>query len=229
MPTTPQPNDVLRRWFDDSLTMLDPWVAAWTNAANAAGAATSAAPNAWLSATSPTAWAAAMTPTPAPTAATSRHHGHDHGHHDHDDHHCDHSHGCCGDRCGARDADLVLVARVGERRIVPLALHNEWRRERPVALSVSSFRPCDPCSEPLDISVTTNPGEEITLAPCSTTVVDVIVELPDKQGEAAQLTRCSTVYGDISTDGCARPVRLAVVVLAHDCDAHEIDCCGCGC
>lgn len=191
MATTPQPNDVLRRMFDDSMAMLDPWMSAWTNATTLA----------------------------APTTQRDTHRKHEHEH-------------CrCGDGCGctARDADLVLVARVGERRVVPLVIHNEWRRERPITIGVSAFHPCDPCAEDVEIAVTTQPHGELVLPPCSRTVVDVIVALPDKNRENTPLTRCTTVYGDISTDGCARPVRLAVVVLPADCDAHEIDCCGCGC
>jgi hypothetical protein len=202
MSTTPQPNDVLRRLFDDSMTMLDPWMAAWTNATTLA-----------------------MPTIQNPTVQKD-------SHRDHSGCTCSgREHECQSHRCGckASDADLVLVARVGERRVVPLVLHNEWRRERPITIGVSAFRPCDPCSEDVEISVTTEPHGEITLAPCSRTVVDVIVALPEGKREQTQLTRCTTVYGDISTDGCARPVRLAVVVLPRDCDAHEIDCCGCGC
>ena len=199
MAATPAPNDVLRRMLDDSLTMLDPWLSAWNNAVTAA--------------------------TPAP--ARSERHGHEHHGHEHHGHErCTCEGGCrCG--CGSRDADLVLVARVGERRIVPLSLHNEWRRERAITVSVSAFRPCDPCAEDVEIAVTTAPHGEITLPPCSRTVVDVIVTLPDKNREKKPLTCCTTLYGDISTDGCARPVRLAVVVLPAECDAHEVDCCGC--
>jgi len=197
-PTTPTPNDVLRRWFDDSMTMLDPWVSAWTSAAAPAA-------------------------TPKSTA-----HGHDGcscAGREHE--HACQCHGACN--CTARDADLVIVARVGERRVIPLVLHNEWRRERPVTIGVSAFRPCDPCAEDVEIAVTAAPHGELVLAPCSRTVVDVIVTLPEKGREKNPLTRCTTVYGDISTDGCARPIRLAVVVLPRDCDAHEVDCCGCGC
>jgi hypothetical protein len=198
-PTTPTPNDVLRRWFDDSMTMLDPWVSAWTTAA---------------------------TPQAVPKKAR-------HGHHDCNCDGREHAHSCgchdggCG--CTARDADLVIVARVGERRVIPLVLHNEWRRERPVTIGVSAFRPCDPCAEDVEIAVDTEPRGELVLAACSRTVVDIIVALPDKNRDKMPLTRCTTMYGDISTDGCARPVRLAVVVLPRECDAHEIDCCGCGC
>jgi hypothetical protein len=199
--------------FDDSMTMLDPWLSAWTNAA------------------------AVVTPT-QPDPRSQHKHGHEHGPEDGHDHGHQHDRCNCGSGCGcsARDADLVLVARVGERRVVPLVLHNEWRRERPITIGVSAFRPCDPCAEEVEIAVSTQPGGEVVLPPCSRTVVEVLVALPDKlrdvadNGEQRRLTRCTTVYGDISTDGCARPVRLAVVVLPPDCDAHEIDCCGCcGC
>jgi hypothetical protein len=203
MPTTNQPNDVLRRWFDDSMTMLDPWMTAWTNATTTAPPATRKDPHR------------------EHDGCTCSAHEHEH----------EHSCGCHGTGCGcsARDADLVIVARIGERRVVPLVLHNEWRRERPITVGVSAFRPCDPCSEDVEIAVTSRPTGEVVLAPCSRTVIDIIVDLPDLNREKAPLTRCTTVYGDISTDGCARPVRLAVVVLPHECDAHEIDCCGCSC
>jgi hypothetical protein len=205
-PTTPTPNDVLRRWFDDSMTMLDPWVSAWTTAASSAAstAATTLAP---------------------PKSATHRADGCSCAGGEHA--HACHCHGSCD--CTARDADLLIVARVGERRIIPLVLHNEWRRERPVTIGVSAFRPCDPCADDVEISVATAPTGELVLPPCSRTVVDVIVTLPEKGRDKNPFTRSTTVYGDISTDGCARPVRLAVVVLPRDCDAHDIDCCGCGC
>jgi hypothetical protein len=41
---------------------------------------------------------------------------------------------------------------------------------------------------------------------------------------------CASAYADVRFEGCARPQRVAVVVLPADCDAVEVGCdCGCCC
>jgi hypothetical protein len=45
----------------------------------------------------------------------------------------------CACRCCVTDADLVVEARVGERRVIPIVIENAWRRERDVELELSSW------------------------------------------------------------------------------------------
>ena len=39
---------------------------------------------------------------------------------------------------------------------------------------------------------------------------------------------CSTAYADVRFEGCARPQRVALVVLPAECDPVDVGC-GCGC
>ena len=45
----------------------------------------------------------------------------------------------CRCRCCVGSADLLVRARVGERRIVPIVIENAWRRQREVELELSSW------------------------------------------------------------------------------------------
>ena len=41
---------------------------------------------------------------------------------------------------------------------------------------------------------------------------------------------CVSAYADVRFEGCARPQRVAVVVLPAECDAVDVGCdCGCCC
>jgi hypothetical protein len=57
--------------------------------------------------------------------------------------------------------------------------------------------------------------------------VDVVVGAPRR---TADVQSCVSAYADIRFEGCARPQRVAVVVLPAECDAVELGCdCGCCC
>jgi hypothetical protein len=45
----------------------------------------------------------------------------------------------CTCRCCVDDADLILEARVGERRVISLEIENTWRRPRDIELELSSW------------------------------------------------------------------------------------------
>jgi hypothetical protein len=52
-------------------------------------------------------------------------------------------------------------------------------------------------------------------------------ELPDRR--VPDVEHCEVFYADLRIEGCdQRPVRLALVLLPRDCEAHPVDC-GCGC
>lgn len=172
------------------------------------------------------------------------------GHH----HHHDHRHGpcdCrddCGDACDCcvPDADVVLHARAGERRVVPLHLHNAWRRERQVTLGVGPWHVCS--GDGLTV-IAVLEEEELTLQACEDRVVRLVVGVSATKDDGAEpgvdegsheapgqgrLSRdvdgCASAYADLRFEGCARPLRVAVVVSPAACDPVEVGCdCGCCC
>jgi len=96
------------------------------------------------------------------------------------------AHGSSTCRCGGAcsccvpDADVVVHTRVGERRIVPLALHNSWRRERPVTLAVGPWH----VSSDTDLAVVAVLEEEqLTLAPCEDRIVRLVLGITTTTGD----------------------------------------------
>ena len=188
---------------------------------------------------------------------------HDHGHRrEHGHHHHDHRHGPCDCRDGSRDdcrdacrdacdccvpdADVVLHARVGERRVVPLHLHNAWRRERQVTLGVGPWHVCS--GDGLTV-IAVLEEEQLTLQACEDRVVRLVVgvsatkddggepgvdegshEAPGQGRLSRDVDGCASAYADLRFEGCARPLRVAVVVSPADCDPVEVGCdCDCCC
>lgn len=173
-------------------------------------------------------------------------HDHDcHCHHRHHGHHKD----CCGDvcECCVPQADVVVHARVGERRVIPFRLHNAWRREREVTLAVGPWHVCS--GEGL-VVVAVLEEESLVLKPCEDRIVRlglaVMAEADAVVGESGDtaaaeggrldashrftrdLDACASAYADVRFEGCARPQRIAVVVRPTDCDAVGVTCdCGC--
>ena len=168
------------------------------------------------------------------------------------------THGCgcpscrsdpCACRCCVADCDLLIEARVGERRIIPVTIENHWRRERPIELELSSWtRITDDVVVRGEILTET----AFTLAPCGEahSVIGVTVGLGDRttpsdtkananpvrDGQDANAQRllpdldhCGVAYADLRIKGCdLRSIRIAVAVLPRDCDAYVVDC-ACGC
>lgn len=176
-------------------------------------------------------------------------HTHGHKHHHHKRHH-DHGCGCgcehrcdrrpCGDddcrcRCYVVNADLVIYVRAGERRIVPLVIDNNRRRERHIRLELSDF--ASKGGSPTSVtSRLLSPGE-FTLEPCQEQ--EVVMEIDVAQvtvGDEHQagerfldVDDCEVAYADLRIVGCDnRPIRIAVAILPRDCHAYRIDC-SCGC
>lgn len=209
----------VRQWADQSQTLWDQSQAFW--------APLTAAP------------ATAMSPPAA-------HPGHDpHGRHHHDhEHHHDHDHchddcectcQCTDCRCCVPAADVVVHARIGERRVVPFQLTNRWRREHTVNLEVGPWHVCG--GDGLVVTATM-PEETLTLAPCQDAVVRLTIEVDLKGNSDGQDTTnvpgtpgaatCLSAYADVRFEGCARPQRVAVVVSPDHCDAIDVGCdCGC--
>lgn len=143
---------------------------------------------------------------------------------------CDHCR-CCG--C-ADDVDVLVEARVGERRLVPISVHNPRRRATTVTLTPGPWTSCSDGAPPVKAAVV--PGGEVTLEPCETREVVLVLVIGEGQqedpgaGEPRGDVRCCTVSTcDIALDGCGERVRVAVAVLPLDCGALDVTCCDCGC
>ena len=148
----------------------------------------------------------------------------------------------CHCRCCVVNADLVVYVRAGERRIVPLVIDNDRRRERHIRLELSDFASKGGSST----SVTSRllSPEEFTLAPCQER--EVVIEINVASVAASEsdahagdtkeagerlldVDDCAVAYADLRIVGCDnRPIRIAVATLPRDCHAYHVDCtCGC--
>jgi hypothetical protein len=127
-----------------------------------------------------------------------KHHGHDkhHGYHRHDDDcGCGYDDYCgCGEKCECRscrrddchcrccivDADLVVHTRLGERRVVPILVENDRRREKEVELDLSEFRTKGGSRTSIFAAVTPT---QFVLGPCEEREVLILIEVRPEDGQ----------------------------------------------
>jgi hypothetical protein len=139
---------------------------------------------------------------------------------------------CDAHRCFVPDADIVVHTRIGERRVVPFGLRNAQRRERTVTVGLGPWTTCD--GPDLQIEGEFSPTGVFELPACSERAgrLLVAVDLPNTDTAKAvasdDVDRYASAYADLRFEGCARPVRIAIVVHPDHCDSYEVDC-GCGC
>ncbi len=149
----------------------------------------------------------------------------------------------CTCRCCVADSDLVVEARLGERRIVPLIIENHWRRERVIELDLSSWTKT---ASGIAVQAEILSPVTFTLAPCDHAEVILGLQIdgaPDptpapsaagavtdqKRRALADVEDCAVSYADLRIMGCdTRSIRIAVAVLPRDCGAYRVDC-ACGC
>jgi hypothetical protein len=140
----------------------------------------------------------------------------------------------CHCRCCVVNADLVIYARVGERRVAPLIIENNVRREREVELELSGWT--NQGEQSVQVQGQLEPPLKFTLKPCeereAILIVNVIgATIPGTANEQRQgdVDVCKVFYADLRVKGCdIRPIRIAVAALPRDCEATRIDCrCGC--
>jgi hypothetical protein len=142
---------------------------------------------------------------------------------------CDHC-ACCS--C-AEGADVLIEARVGERRVVPLTLHNPRRRAVTATLQPGEWTSCSDNAPAIVTRLV--PSGEVALEPCESRQVQLVIEVggqgstDDKQDVVGDVRCCTVFVSDIRVDGCGTTVRLAVAVFPSDCGDLEVTCCGCGC
>lgn len=157
----------------------------------------------------------------------------------------------CECYCCIGDVDVVVYARVGERRVVPITVENERRREREIKLELSSWTTRGGRTGLVE-TVAVHP-KEFTVAPCGEQDVVLVIEVrgqpkPDDggddggnegddlesravvvRGRVPDVDTCEVVTADLRLVGCDhRSLRLATAVLPRDCDPFVVSC-GCTC
>jgi len=141
----------------------------------------------------------------------------------------------CHCECCVCDADVLVHARCGEVRRIPVTFENDTRHERQVKLTIEKFL----SAGGRDLGWEAKLSEaEFTLRGCDehTVIVTVVVRCeafqtgPAGEGNAAvTVDRCEVGYGTLRAEGClVRPIILAIAVLPDDCDACRRPC-GCDC
>jgi hypothetical protein len=150
--------------------------------------------------------------------------------------------GCepCECFCCIGDVDLVVYARVGERRVIPIMVENERRRERSVTVELSNWR-----TRGGGASLVETTGAEpktFILPPCSEREITIGVEIrepesagtPSPEGQRGDrgkpdVDECVVAYADLTLVGCDhRCIRIAIAILPRCCEPFRIGC-GCGC
>lgn len=148
----------------------------------------------------------------------------------------------CHCTCCVCDADVLVYARCGETRRVPITFENDTRREREVQLELAKFVTAG--GHDLGWQTELSP-QAFTLRPCGEQTVVLRVEVscepfgvPPKtpgagdnqqQGRVDTVDRCEVAYATLRAEGClVRPIVIAIAVLPDDCDAYRSPC-SCGC
>jgi hypothetical protein len=164
-----------------------------------------------------------------------------HEDHERGKHHRHHSHGCrhCGSDpcecyCCIGDVDVVVYTRVGEKRIVPITVENDRRREQEIKVDLSDWTMRGGKAglvETVDVG-----PKEFTLAPCGEQDVKLVVDVRGEDAESGRRTgrqpdvdTCVVATADLRLVGCDhRPLRIAAAILPRDCDPFRVSC-GCTC
>lgn len=124
-------------------------------------------------------------------------------------------HGCSGD-------DLEIRAVLEDEKLVLGPCE-----DRIVRLLISTRGSSDDGSSDTKDTRGTKGTKDVKDGNTTAVPVDVVA------GTARRTTdvdSCASAYADVRFEGCARPQRVAVVVLPADCDAVEVGCdCGCCC
>jgi hypothetical protein len=139
---------------------------------------------------------------------------------DHDESSCERE--CAPDSCQCRccisDADLIVHARLGELRVVPIRLENHRRRVRSITLELGEFRTSGGRDAP--IQATISGDRTFELGACEDTT---------ERHDLLDVDECLVAYADLRVVGCnIRAIRIAVALLPRDCDPFVAEC-GCGC
>jgi hypothetical protein len=136
----------------------------------------------------------------------------------------------CHCNCCIVNADLIVYARLGEVRVIPLYLENSWRRERKITTELSPWTSRGGNPAPVRGKLLP-PAPEFILPPCGHHKLTLVVEIGsiDEENRLPDVDDCTVAYADLCVRGCdIRPIRIAIAILPRDCEAYEIEC-GCQC
>jgi hypothetical protein len=141
----------------------------------------------------------------------------------------------CSCSCCVGDSDLLVQARVGERRVVPILIENTSHREKSVELELSDWSTHKSRNQALQVTGKLLEPLTFTIPPCSEQAVTLVVEamIDPASTDPKAVNRitlgdvdgCSVYYADLRVKGCdIRPVRIALSLLGRDCSPLTIDC-----
>jgi hypothetical protein len=139
----------------------------------------------------------------------------------------------CHCRCCVTGADLVVYARLGERRVIPVVVENTRRRDREVTVEIGEWTTRG--GRPAGITSHIVGDTTFPLKPCEERQVVVLVDIRSGQGDheprggLTDVDDCTVYYADLRLEGCTgRATRIAIAVLPRDCYPHPVPC-GCSC
>lgn len=138
----------------------------------------------------------------------------------------------CHCQCCIGDVDLVIYARAGEERVIPISISNPRRREKEITLELGAWRTRGGSAAPVE-TIGVEP-KAFTIPPCGEKEASIVVRVkaPQGTGESRQpvdLDECLVAIADLTVVGCDhRPLRIAIAILPRDCDPFRIRC-GCEC
>ena len=153
---------------------------------------------------------------------------------------CDPAPTRCECQCCIVDADVVVYARLGEQRLVPLTIENSRRRERAIKMELSAFHSRGGAASPVTGSLLP-PAPEFMLPACGQQSVVMVVRSTLGDGAVPanneakisvggrpavpDVDECVVSYANLTIQGCdMRPVRIAVALLPRDCGDFRICC-----
>ena len=160
--------------------------------------------------------------------------------------------GDCHCECCVCDADVLVHARCGEVRRIPVTFENDSRRERQVMLELEKFmtsggkdlgwpaqlseteftlRSCDEHTVIATVAIRCETTDQPPTPGTTDTKLNTAAAAATTDGTriTGRVDRCEVAYARLRADGCLiRPAVLAVAVLPDDCDAYRRPC-GCGC
>lgn len=138
----------------------------------------------------------------------------------------------CHCECCIGDVDLVVYARGGEQRVIPIVITNPRRREKAITLELGEWRTRGGSAAPVE-TVEVEP-KAFTIPPCGEKDASIVVRVKAPQGtgderQPVDFDECLVVFADLTVVGCDhRPLRIAIAILPRDCDPFRIRC-GCEC
>jgi hypothetical protein len=136
-------------------------------------------------------------------------------------------HGCDGDDLEVRavlEEEKVVLAPC-EDRVVRLLISTRGTKDDGSSSSRAAAAVGQDVPEDAPAAVPTKSARAAAAA--AREPVDVVV---GTRGRTDDVDSCVSAYADVRFEGCARPQRVAVVVLPAECDAVDVGCdCGCCC